>query len=76
MERVAGTERLKCSLGEAMGQRRNIDERDVDQLLAALSDRQIAELFGMSEMEVFDLRQSRRPKLPPARTQKNIYTKH
>jgi hypothetical protein len=46
-----------------MGQRRNIDERDVDRLLAALSDRQIAELFGISETEVFDLRQSRRPKL-------------
>ena len=58
-----------------MDQRRNIDERDVDQLLAALSDRQIAELFGMSEMEVFDLRQSRRPKLPPARAEQNTSKK-
>lgn len=58
-----------------MGERRNIDERDVDQLLAALTDRQIAELFGMSEADVFDLRQSRRPKLPRARTEQNTSKK-
>lgn len=39
---------------------RKIDERDIDQLLAALSDRQIANLFEMEEQEVFRLRKQRR----------------
>jgi hypothetical protein len=43
---------------------RKIDERDVDRLMAALSDRQIADLFGMPELEVMKLRLSRLPKAP------------
>jgi len=43
-----------------MTARREIDERDIDQLLAALSDHQIAELFGLTEFEVFELRRQRR----------------
>lgn len=50
-----------------MSERREIDERDVDRLLGALSDRQIADLFGMSEAEVTDLRRSRQLKLPAGR---------
>ena len=50
-----------------MAERREIDERDIDQLLKALTDRQIADLFGMSEVEVMQLRQSRQSKLPAAR---------
>jgi hypothetical protein len=42
-----------------MPDRRKIDERDVDRLLAALTDTQIASLYGMSEVEVFKLRQER-----------------
>lgn len=42
-----------------MPERRDIDERDIDHLLAALTDLQIAALFGMPEEEVFKLRQSR-----------------
>jgi len=47
-----------------MAKRREIDERDIDQLLAALTDRQIADVYGMSELEVTDLRISRQPKIP------------
>ncbi len=47
-----------------MANRREIDERDIDRLLAALTDRQIAELFGMSEVEVSQLRRAQRPNLP------------
>ncbi len=43
-----------------MNARRNIDERDIDRLLSALSDHQIAELFGLTETEVFELRRKRR----------------
>lgn len=43
-----------------MAGRRNIDTRDVDRLLSALSDVQIANVFDMSIGEVFELRQSRR----------------
>lgn len=50
-----------------MVERRNIDERDIDRLLAALTDTQIASVFGMTEEEVFRLRQSRQSK--PARAQ-------
>lgn len=53
-----------------MAERREIDERDLDQLLKALTDRQIANLFGMSEAEVMQLRQSRQPKLPVARPER------
>ena len=53
-----------------MAERREIDERDIDQLLKALTDRQIADLFGMSEMEVMQLRQSRQSKLPAARLER------
>lgn len=42
-----------------MPARRDIDERDVDRILAALTDTQIAALYGMSEIEVFRLRRSR-----------------
>ena len=42
--------------------RRQIDERDVDRLLAALTDRQIADLYDMTELEVYRLRKSRRVK--------------
>ena len=47
-----------------MAERREIDERDVDRLLAALTDLQIAELFGMTETEVSELRQLRQSKAP------------
>jgi K+-transporting ATPase c subunit len=50
-----------------MAERREIDERDIDQLLKALTDRQIADLFGMSEVEVMQLRQSRQSKPPATR---------
>jgi hypothetical protein len=43
-----------------MATRRPIDERDIDGLLASLTDRQIAELFGMSEEEIATLRRERR----------------
>jgi hypothetical protein len=42
--------------------RRDIDERDIDRLLAALTDTQVAALFGMSEIEVYQLRRNRRDK--------------
>jgi hypothetical protein len=41
---------------------RQIDERDVDRLLAGLTDIQIASLFDMTEQEVSELRLSRRRK--------------
>lgn len=47
-----------------MAEHRDIDERDIDRLLAALTDNQIAALFGMTEVEVYQLRQSRQPKPP------------
>ena len=51
---------------------RKIDQRDVDVLLAALTDRQIADLYEMSEFDVSKLRLSRRPKAPsPRQEQKN-----
>ena len=43
----------------ATHERRDIDERDVDLLLAALTDRQIAGTFGWSEEDVAHLRLSR-----------------
>ena len=43
-----------------MPNRRDIDERDIDRLLAALTDTQIASLYGMSEVEVHRLRRRRR----------------
>ena len=43
-----------------MPSRRDIDERDIDRLLAALTDTQIASLYGMSEVEVYRLRRARR----------------
>ena len=45
-----------------MAKRREIDERDIDQLLKALSDLQIAELFGQTEDEITAIRKSRPPK--------------
>lgn len=51
-----------------MTERREIDERDVDQLLTSLTNRQIADLFGMTEDEVARLRQSRRPSTPPSQS--------
>lgn len=39
-----------------MAPRRPIDERDIDDLLASLTDRQIADLFEMTEAEVSSLR--------------------
>lgn len=50
-----------------MPNRRDIDERDIDRLLAALTDSQIASLYGMSEMEVHRLRRARRNDLLPPR---------
>ena len=47
----------------ATHERRDIDERDIDLLLAALTDRQIAGTFGWSEEEVAHLRLSRREAL-------------
>jgi len=52
-----------------MPKRRDIDERDIDRLLAALTDRQIADLYGMTEIEVYRLRRSRQP--TPKSEQKN-----
>lgn len=43
-----------------MQARRPIDDRDVDRLLDMLTDRQIADLFGMKEEEVTELRRSRK----------------
>ena len=43
-----------------MSERREIDERDIDRLLVALTDQQIARLFGWTEAEVYRLRRSRR----------------
>lgn len=59
-----------------MPARRDIDERDVDRILAALTDTQIAALYGMSEIEVFRLRRSReavnaKPKNSPKKSPKN-----
>ena len=53
-----------------MPKRRDIDEQDIDRLLAALTDRQIADLYGMTDLEVYRLRKSRQPKppIPPAKT--------
>ena len=43
-----------------MPTKRLIDERDIDDLLASLTDRQIAGLFGMPEAEVATIRRQRR----------------
>ena len=43
-----------------MPPKRFIDERDIDDLLASLTDRQIAGLFGMPEAEVATIRRARR----------------
>lgn len=51
-----------------MGERRDIDERDIDKLLAVLTDIQIAHLYGMSLTEVMELRRSRRSTTPPETT--------
>ena len=37
-----------------------IDERDIDELLASLTDRQIADLFDLSEEAVAKIRRQRR----------------
>lgn len=42
-----------------MAERREIDERDIDRLLAALTDVQIAALFGMTNADVYRMRQAR-----------------
>ena len=47
-----------------MAERREIDERDIDRLLAALTDVQIAALFGMTNAEVYQMRQSRLSQSP------------
>ena len=52
-----------------MPSRREIDERDIDRLLAALSDTQIAALYGMTEVEVYRLRRARRA-IPAERARK------
>jgi len=49
-----------------MPSRRDIDKRDIDRLLAALTDTQIASLYGMSEMEVYKLRRARRGEQMPS----------
>ena len=49
-----------------MAARRTIDIRDVDRLLSALSDVQIANVFDMPVGEVFELRQSRRIAFRPS----------
>ncbi|MCP4318798.1 MAG: hypothetical protein GY789_23095 [Hyphomicrobiales bacterium] len=59
-----------------MSKRREIDERDIDKLLEALTDLQIAATFGLSVAEVSRLRQSRRsktknPEAPPTDNNKN-----
>jgi len=53
------TEKGAASNLDAGSPRREPDERDIDQLLASLTDTQIASLFGMSELEVSELRLSR-----------------
>jgi hypothetical protein len=52
---------------QMMARRREIDERDIDTLLAALTDLQIADLYGIALAEVSEIRQSRQPKPPSAR---------
>ena len=52
-----------------MPKRREIDERDVDRLLAALTDRQIADLYDMTVIEVYRLRRSRQPITPRSRSE-------
>jgi hypothetical protein len=54
-----------------MAPRRQIDERDVDRLLASLTDTQIANLFDMTECEVSDLRLSRQRKLTSSGQEQN-----
>jgi len=53
------TEKGAANNLDAGSPRREPDERDIDQLLASLTDTQIASLFGMSELEVSELRISR-----------------
>ena len=43
---------------------RKIDERDVDVLLQALTDRQLARLYGLSEGEVAAVRRGRKRTAP------------
>ncbi len=43
-----------------MTERRDIDPHDIDRLLAALTDRQIANVFGWHEQVVSHLRLSRK----------------
>ena len=43
---------------------RKIDERDVDTLLQALTDRQLARLYGLSDSEVAAVRRGRKRTAP------------
>lgn len=47
-------------MGNLMPPKNPIDERDIDELLASLTDRQIADLFDMSEEAVAKIRRQRR----------------
>jgi hypothetical protein len=58
-----------------MAPRCQIDERDVDRLLASLTDTQIANLFDMTECEVSDLRLSRQRKLTSSGQEQNKTSK-
>lgn len=51
-----GPAAIVCGRVLKMQARRPIDERDIDRLLGMLTDRQIADLFGMQEDEVTELR--------------------
>jgi hypothetical protein len=48
-----------------MAEPRDIDERDVDKLLALLTNVQIANLYGMTLDQVMSLRRLRRSHKPP-----------
>lgn len=47
-------------MGNLMPPKNPIDERDIDELLASLTDRQIADLFNLSEEAVAKIRRQRR----------------
>lgn len=47
-------------MGNLMLPKNPIDERDIDELLASLTDRQIADLFHLSEETVAKIRRQRR----------------
>jgi hypothetical protein len=61
--------------GLIMAPPRDIDERDIDRLLAGLTDRQIADLFDMTVPDVSELRRLRKPKLTSSGQEQNKSSK-